>query len=370
MVKLKSLYTRKQKGGRKEIIDSYKYLLSSYVYSDAKHDFSNINGYDFYSAFKSHIQEGIPQSPFDEFKEDKLLNTIKIKSINDKPVDIDFSVDKVMDMYLQNNNMLILDLAMNNLIKRKYIIHCINYQIDDDMIVNPDNFEHYFGGLRTFVIDFFTMKFFDGFKNNNTTEYYDKNNPYYILYNREMENDPGKKAQLENKHYLQTGYYLESVNDIDTEDIVYSKWIEKPILYKNMFYSTNTFTLKNVNHEFILNIDTKYGEIDDFNPKLGNSKKNLCEKVIKKEINPELAFLKKRSGDSLEALSVLDNKRKLSNNDAHQYLKMLITHDRLLLYYSLLLGIDVGFTLIRNKKIDSNISKHYCLLTFLDRCGI
>lgn len=64
----KTMETHKRRGGNR-VIDAYKYILSSFAYSDAKHDFSNVSGYrgDFYSDYKHTIQTGIPISNHTEY---------------------------------------------------------------------------------------------------------------------------------------------------------------------------------------------------------------------------------------------------------------------------------------------------------------
>jgi hypothetical protein len=91
------------------------------------------------------------------------------------------------------------------MLKREYMVHVVHYQSNKDVIVNPEYMHDYFGGVRTFIIDYFTMKFFDGFKNNTISDLYNENEPYYILYNREMVNDPANKPILEEKHFYNTG---------------------------------------------------------------------------------------------------------------------------------------------------------------------
>jgi hypothetical protein len=53
--------TRKQKksrGGENNAVNTYKNLLSSFVYSDAKHDFGDI-----YDKYKGDIKDSIPNAP-------------------------------------------------------------------------------------------------------------------------------------------------------------------------------------------------------------------------------------------------------------------------------------------------------------------
>jgi len=75
---------------------------------------------------------------------------------------------------------------------------------------------------------------------------------------------------------------------------------------------------------------------------------NLFKSQASKRINASAQFQCKRSGDWLQALACLDTKRMYKVNDtenresAHSI--TLVTHDRVLLWYALFLGINVLFT--------------------------
>ena len=179
----------------------------------------------------------IPESPYNEFDEKQLLQSIKITHINNKPIRTKFTLDNIIEKYKATSGFLFVDMLIGDVLKRRYNVHVVHYQSYEDIIVNPYEFEHYFATTRTFIIDQFTMKFFDGFKNNNDISLYNEDEPFYILYNREMENDPANKPQLEDKHFENIGYCLEPVYDIDPRIVEYPKWNNNNLFYNTMFYS-------------------------------------------------------------------------------------------------------------------------------------
>lgn len=125
-----------------------------------------------------------------------------------------------------------------------------------------------------------------------------------------------------------------------------------------MFYSNYDIVL--TNNPVKLYIDG----VEYKNVKKSNAPKKLLELTVDGDISSTIAFQRKRSGDTLQILSVFDDNRKLSNMLAHDNPKMLITHDRTALYLSLLMGIDIGYTVIR--KDDNNKSLYY-LITFVNQ---
>ena len=117
------------KGGNKTTIGLYKELLSSYAYSDAKHDFKDI-----YVANKSYIIDSIPTSPYKEYTEKSLLKTIKINSINNIKSTFKFDIDNIIEKYNSNDDMLFMDMTINNL-KRTYMVHVVKYQENNNILV-------------------------------------------------------------------------------------------------------------------------------------------------------------------------------------------------------------------------------------------
>jgi hypothetical protein len=392
--------TRKQNGGIRNHVTEYKNSLTNYAFSDAKHDFSDVSGIKFYSQYKGHIKLGIPKfSNYIEYSENKLLETIQLIN-NDTPNNNNNNNNKPMKFTIDNllnnhNNMNILDVIISNKIHKKYNINIVLFKRNKKLKVDPKNLDYIFGGKRTFIVDTFNMNIFNGFKkgnnyndidsdednneetdnnddnnddnnkSDNNIELYNENDPYYILYNREMENDPGIKAKLKEKHFEKRGHCIKISHDIDTKTISYVPWSLNNIKYTSMLFSKYTFMLMYINNKLNLHINTISGEFKDENPKINNTPKNLINLVNHNQLTPELAFQKKRCGDCLQALSIFDNKRKLSDMNAHKNPKMLITHDRMLLYYGLLLGIDVGYTAIRY----NNKSKYYYLISFVNQAS-
>ena len=363
--------TRKQRGGN--TVSIYKSLLSSFVYSDAKHDFKKNN---FYDKHKSSIENSIPKASYTEYTEDGILNSVKITHINDIPNSGSLTMNGLIEEH-HTNSITELDLLIDNKIKRRYDVKVIYYQKGEKVVTNPEHFTHYFEGLRTFVIDSFNLKFFDGFKNTNDTSYYNLENTFYVLYNREMENDPGNKGRLGEKHFAHKGFRLQDVYDDDNIDIVYNKWNDSQLIHKNMFYSNYNLTLTNsfdrniIKNNVILKMDDEIYREEFKNVKILNNIDNLIESCNNREIEPYIAFTRKRCGDSLQVLSLFDSKRKLySSNEydissrIHNNPKMIISLDRLLLYYSLLMGVDIGFTVKRGNNRTTN---DYYLIIFNNR---
>ena len=104
-------------------------------------------------------------------------------------------------------------------IKRRYNVNVVYYQKGKKVVAETNKFLHYFEGPRTFIIDSFNLKFFDGFKNTKDKSYYNKDNTFYVLYNREMENDPANKGQFRKRlsvlrntshtiHLIHTIYFI------------------------------------------------------------------------------------------------------------------------------------------------------------------
>jgi hypothetical protein len=153
--------TRKQRGGNRQTIDKYKYLLSTFAYSDAQHDFKNVksNRTSYYNLYKNTIARSISESPYNELNENQLLELIKITHITNKPNRKQFTLNNIIEEYVNNDGSMFVEMLIDNILKRSYTIHVVHYQTNNDIIVNPQNFIHYFASMRTFIIDQFTMKF-------------------------------------------------------------------------------------------------------------------------------------------------------------------------------------------------------------------
>lgn len=185
------------------------------------------------------------------------------------------------------------------------------------------------------------------------------------IINREVINDPAPKTYNPDNLGLGKGktkgyadYNI--VYDNEESNILYPKFNEKidNEFYRNMFFSTLDFTLSKLIMEggklprinMDISSDKQYIYHTD-NPHLANGIES-CWLLIKKafgikgtqerHIKCSAFFQCKRSGDWLQALSCLDNKRTYSPRIDGSI--KLVTHDRILLWYALFLGIDVIFT--------------------------
>jgi len=262
--------SRKRRGGN-AIVNNYKYILSSFAYSDAKHDFSDNQ---FFSNYADRISENIPPSQHTIYSENQILRSVKVTYADTTQVNA--SNDTLLSIINELEDIVDVHLSIDDKLRRHYLISTVHYQDGRNIITDLDYFPIIFGGKRTFVIDFFNMKFLDGFKNNDSITLYDQNDPYYILYNRETVNDPAHKPILEDIHYKHRGYCLKDVDDIDTHDIVYSRWQDSNIYYNNMFYSTYDYILQGRGNDTVLH----------------RPKRKMRQKSIKKNSEPFLPFFR------------------------------------------------------------------------------
>ncbi len=326
---LKKTLKRRQRGGNPT---DYRELLTTYAVNDAIHDFEDYARYN-----TEGLLEGIPIGPFNVYKnENDVLESILINKINGDDTALPLNMETIYTLYNEYSP-LSLELLFNN-IARNYQIKVIPWQIDEDVIVTSKQLLKYFERPRTFIIDHFTLKFFYGLKNG-TIINYDTKNPYYILYNRENENDAAKKGVF--KLFTDKGIHVKVSHDTGEDKVIYPMWNEYNMNYNTMFYSNYNLELKYTsNRECNLQF-TK----NEYIHTIYNTKEYNSINVITMNDNPlDIKFQQKRSGDALQALSVFDNTRTLTDMSAHNNPKMLVTHDRLCLYYSLLMGIDVAFT--------------------------
>lgn len=212
------------------------------------------------------------------------------------------------------------------------------------------------------------------------------------IINREVINDPAwkiyeftKAARAGAADNISTN----TIYDDEPETVEYSEWGLERELNRNMFYTKYNFTLGKLNYtdeslpRIHLNIANKAGtllHIDD-DPHHNNSIKHCLERIsviaqksASKHEDASVEFQCKRSGDWLQALSCLDIGRKFityDNNDSHGrgHPKpftvggkiILVTHDRVLLYYALLLGIDVimSYKIVPEKAASDALKARY-----------
>ena len=89
--------TRKQSGGSKKTVDLYKSILSSFAYSDAKHDFGGSSKGNFYENHMDSIKDSIPNAPYTEYSEEALLKSIKFMRINDEVNEKIFTINNIIE---------------------------------------------------------------------------------------------------------------------------------------------------------------------------------------------------------------------------------------------------------------------------------
>ena len=185
------------------------------------------------------------------------------------------------------------------------------------------------------------------------------------IINREVINDPAPKTYNPDNLGLGKGkakghadYNI--IYDKEESNILYPKFNEKidNEFYRNIFFSTLDFTLSKLIIEgeglprinMDISSDKQYIYHTD-NPHLANGIETcwlLIQKAFgikgtqERHIKCSAFFQCKRSGDWLQALSCLDNKRMYFPRIDGSI--KLVTHDRILLWYALFLGIDVIFT--------------------------
>lgn len=216
----------------------------------------------------------------------------------------------------------------------------------------------------------------------------------HSIINREVINDPAWKSYEFTKAVrpgAADNIDVNTVFDNVPENIMYTEWDSGTAneLYRNMFYSKYIFSLGKLMYNdkskslprIKLKVLNKSGEelrVDD-DPHNNNSIRNclermsvIAQKSASKHDDASVEFQCKRSGDWLQALSCLDVQRNFvtyaDNNShvrgnptafkIHDGKIILVTHDRVLLYYALLLGIDVIMTYkILPNKADSEALK-------------
>jgi hypothetical protein len=182
------------------------------------------------------------------------------------------------------------------------------------------------------------------------------------LLNREVINDPGPKSydQSSFRSNESSKYFIRK--ETQTGNITYTAYndTQQPSdLYRNMFFSKLDLCLSPLNDNpgkipnIKLDIIDQEKEIihQSSNPHITNAITScynfimglLTSKVAKCHIKTSAIFQCKRSGDWLQALSCLDTGRQYSDGRAFSNIK-LVTHDRILLWYALYIGIDVIFT--------------------------
>jgi len=180
------------------------------------------------------------------------------------------------------------------------------------------------------------------------------------VFNREVVNDPAPKtyelAKLVSTASAEYNIKLDQFNG----SITYPSYeIETDLLFRNKFFSTLDICLSPLKPNNQGNIMPKIQlDLIDRNKKMIHQSSNphstnaisTCLSFIRKflglagdkHIKCSAFFQCKRSGDWLQALSCLDTGRKYSDGLSGKI--VLVTHDRILLWYALFMKIDVIFT--------------------------
>lgn len=185
------------------------------------------------------------------------------------------------------------------------------------------------------------------------------------IINREVVNDPASKIYDVNKFLKTPGLTYNVLREDNKENIKYTSFDtpDNPLL-RNKFYSTLDLTLSPLLNtsskglpRITLDILNKQKELiyQTGNPHLDNAISS-CWNLIKKwfgsktdkHIRSSSFFQCKRSGDWLQAISCIDIDRPYIKDSGDMPVAInnlkLVTLDQILLWYSLIIGIDVIFT--------------------------
>jgi len=213
------------------------------------------------------------------------------------------------------------------------------------------------------------------------------------IVNREIVNDPATKMWYDNStkkekeasllKNVHTNFYM----DADPNPITYSAWnnaytnfggpwqnmnkLRRELFFSNLniqlgplkptdggtdAMATATIELKTRNGKQMWTSDqpNKTNEIPECMTRIFIENKNASVNDADNNQRISATYQCKRSGDWLQALSCLDKKRAYVDENLDKVILkgtniILVTHDRVLLYYGLLLGLDVIFTVMGGK---------------------
>jgi len=279
--------------------------------------------------------------------EDIILSGVKCIS---KPDDLDEFIDnpedKLLEKYIGYDSIqAVLNDVIRNGYKKSISVHNINYSVrllninrkgsikinaskmlsqgitEDELINFLDNTK------VTLLLD---AAFINVLKLLDTIE--KRRLKVYHVINREVVNDSAKSKGLSE---LDT---ISQLIDTGDEPITYnkdSKFNTKYNLTLNKLRGITTyFTIKNGDQLLYRSLNGT------------ENTKQQCKKKFSQGglYRKDVIFQVKRSGDWLQALSCLDTKREYNDGEGVAENIALITHDRVLLVYSLFLGINVFFT--------------------------
>ena len=342
--------------------------------ADAKHDFHG-TAFKLGEPVQRVIEAGLPRigdinlTNFSHLEEDSFLNDILSELFSGR----ENTAMKNAIAKLTAESPKYFDTPYGFKGSHKYSVNILNSpaahgrpkEINVDEIIKRENlpikvFRDFIGGnILNLVIDSTSVKLFDLLKSlqqGDDAEQITVN----ILKNRETINDSSFKltaVESSSKNKVKIKLYYDSKAD----ELQYSTTTEESTSYTDMFFSNYAFKLsplKNTVRGGLItssSITTKIiGDklsITLTNPGVQNSIAHCLDLLRKALFGQETAFPRKRSGDWLMCLSCLDILRPYKDVTNGHNPEIgpnprftLVTHDRILLWYALLMGVDVFFT--------------------------
>lgn len=321
-----------QDKNKEETINKFTQL----AVSDAKHDFNKYiySGSPYVKEILKYLPTKIKEESIEYIDEYTTLNTVlnlDIDNIYNKII----STDKILDKSVLNFN---------------YKIKCVN--VDD--IRNSEDMYNFLQITNivdnnfSFLIDTDKFSLYDTL----LSKKYNKDVNFYFIVNRERACDSGSKKSFKEHKNVTYKNNISIIRDNEQDYKIYTK-----------YDSDET----NIMNDFFSNFDIKLGPLDDLsyeidgviidNIKKDNSVSGAVRqlnsiKQIKGNREVVYPFIQKRSGDWLQALSLLQPSRIYKPNSI-EGVPILVTFDRLLLGYALSIGVNVLF-----EKLESSTSKN------------
>ena len=359
--------------------DKIKELLRIGACTDAKHDFKDLKG-----EFINVLLRGLPAGDDPKFsslkEEDLLINLNKIFR-GDETTPIKNLIEEIK----KNNNNLGIDFN-GYMEKNTYTISMLkkgtNLNVQnmiDNASLSTRDFSSFFGtNTINFLIDAASVGIMDLISTL-------KGEPINInlIINRESLNDPAKKiSEFDNKRTNKSAVKAQVLYDRNPYSVDYPH-ISNRLSYENYLYSAFDYELEPILIEqagpkgaiksTLKTVYIRKGKdlIDTVNnPKESNEIGIAWEKIKSQykdyPLKASSRFQGKRSGDWLQTLSCMDISREYGNpltgkiNPLHEKI-ILVTHDRVLLWYSLIMGINVLYTTKDASRGDDAHSSKYLI---------
>lgn len=350
----------------------YKFLRDGAL-SDARHDFAPSD--DKYAVVKKGLIEDntYEDYPLTPKMEDTFLNMLFSNTSFDA---IRHDIKNAPDSQIDLNESNILQHKYTVKLLKKNNVSDINKFIGEKSLTINDIRDFFKSDIINLLIDSSSIKIMELISSLKTEEN-DKELFINLIFNRESINDPAGKITNFKKidpivaNKLKTDVLI----DRGVSDILYMKSdpnLNKTPLQRDKFFSKYDFNIAPVMYRQnrLNSIKSKFvsTKVDVLNnselvyPITDNKINNtiakcwqmiLCYFKDNNHLLASILFQAKRSGDWLQALSCLDTKRNYGSKstgkiDDIKGVITLVTHDRILLAYSLYLGIDVLFTNINN----------------------